>query len=379
MPVTLEGFTSPDIQERRLRMQAKFEELSGLVVNWDASEEFIAIMLEVALSEIMEVGEAPQAIWDATSPNNATGRALENIAALALITRNAETFSRATVTLGGTPGIFVPAGKVITHNVTKTRWRLLEDATIPADVIVEAETPGAVPAAVGTLTVIATAVSGWTSVTNAASATLGRPVETDAELRARRLRELARASTGTVPSITSAVADVDGVTGVKVVANNTGTDITVGGFTIPNTGVLVLVLPDPLTLDEQALLGTALLGVVGAGTRTVGAESVAVVDSGVEYTFYFDYATVVTVPVIVSTTLYPGYALVDVEDAINEALVDHFATLAIGGDVLLLPILGALADIQGLKSATVLLFATAADYVVADTQIAQFSGTATVT
>jgi uncharacterized phage protein gp47/JayE len=296
-----------------------------------------------------------------------------------LITRNAETFSRATVTLGGTPGIFVPAGKVITHNVTKTRWRLLEDATIPADVIVEAETPGAVPAAVGTLTVIATAVSGWTSVTNAASATLGRPVETDAELRARRLRELARASTGTVPSITSAVADVDGVTGVKVVANNTGADITVGGFTIPNTGVLVLVLPDPLTLDEQALLGTALLGVVGAGTRTVGAESVAVVDSGVEYTFYFDYATVVTVPVIVSTTLYPGYALVDVEDAINEALVDHFATLAIGGDVLLLPILGALADIQGLKSATVLLFATAADYVVADTQIAQFSGTATVT
>lgn len=379
MTVTLEGYTSPDIQERRLRMRAKFEELSGFVVNWDDAEEFISIMLEVALSEIMEVGEAPQAIWDATNPNNATGRALENIASLALIERNGETFSRATVALGGTPGIFVPAGKVVTHVTTKTRWRTLEDATIPADVIVEAEVPGSVPAAVGTLSVIATAVSGWTTVTNAAAATLGSPAEADSELRGRRLRELARAATGTVPSITNAVASVGGITGVKVVANNTGADLLVGGFTIPNTGVLVLVLPDPLTTTEQAALGTALLGVVGAGTRTEGGYSVEVVDAGVTYTFQFDYATVVNVAVAVATTLEPGYALVDVEDTINTALVSYFATLAIGGDVRLLPILGALDDIQGLKSATVTLGGVGADYAIADTEIAQFSGTATVT
>lgn len=377
MPLSSTGFTVEDMNVRRERLQAAFEAASGIVPDWNSNEEFIAIMVDVVVAELQSLAEAHQGLWDVYSPNNATGRALENIAALAGISRRAATFSRATVTLGGTGGVVVPAGKIVRHATTKTRWVLLEDVTLPGDGIVEAEGAGPLTASPGTLTEIVTPVTGWSTTTNAASASLGSEEETNAELRARRLAELARASTGTVPSIQSAVGDVDGVTGVRVVANNTGADITVGAFTVPNTCILVLVLPDPLTVDEKTALADALLSVVSAGTRTVGGEACSTVIDGVTYNFLFDYATEVSVNVQVTVTPEAGFDVADLEPEIEEALTDYFDTLAIGGDVRLLPIWGALDAIEGIEAVSVLIGGVASDFAVADTEIA-IPGTFTV-
>lgn len=375
MPITDAGFTIEDAPTRLARMRAKFEELSGLTPNWDDEDEFVSILMTVLNAELQTEAETPQAIWDAYSPNNATGRANQNLAAMALLEPITASASRAVVSLSGTSGVVVPAGKIVRHSGTKTRWTLLEDGTIPGDVIVESATTGPVTAAVGTLTEIVTPVLGWSGSTNAAAAALGRLAESDAELRRRRVDALGASSTGTVPAINTAVLAVDGISGVKVVANNTGAPLTIGAYTVADTRVLVMVLPDPLTTGEKAALAGALARTVAAGNKTVGPEACSTTIGGTTYNFLFAYADVVPVSVFVSTTLSPGYTVPDVEDAVNAALADYFAALAIGGDVLLLPIYGRIADITGIESVYVTLNGVAENFLVADSEIAQLGTT----
>jgi uncharacterized phage protein gp47/JayE len=357
-------------------MQAKFEELSGKSPNWNDSEEFVAIMMAVVNAELQTEAETQQAVWDAYSPNNATGRANENIAALALLERIPASASRAVVSLSGTPGVIVPAGKIVRHATTKTRWTLLEDVTLPDAGIFECSETGPVPAGVGTLTSIVTPVSGWSSSTNTA-ATLGRVAETDAELRARRVRALGQASTGTIASISSAVLAVDGITGVLVVDNRTDFDVTVGAFTVAPTKILVMVLPDPLVTDEKTALAEALVSTVAAGTRTVGDETCETSVDGVTYSFNFAYADVRSVDVDVTLSLSSGYELEDVEQAVRDALADYFSLLQIGGNVLLLPVYGKIADIPGITEVVLEFDGSPTNLSLAASEIAQL-GTVTV-
>jgi len=377
MPISSTGFTVETFDSRMARLRAAFEADAGITPDWDSDEEFISILFDVVGAELQTIAEAHQALWDAYAPNNASGRALENIAAIAGISRIPASRSRATVTLGGTPGTVVPAGKIIRHASTKTRWTLLEDVIVPGSGIVEAETTGPVSAAPGTLTEIVTPVGGWSSVTNADSAALGSVTESDARLRARRNAELARASTGTIPSISAAVLGVDGISGAKVVANDTGVTTTVGSFVLPHASIIVLVLPDPLTANEKSALAAAMLSVVPAGILTVGAESCSTALNGVTYSFAYDHATSSVVNVAVTISPKPGFTVADLEPEVENAITAYFGDLAIGGDVRLLPIWGALDNIAGVEAVTVLLNGVGADFTIADTEIATL-GTITV-
>lgn len=380
MPLTDAGFVVESANERLLRMQADFEERSGKSPNWDDAEEFVAIMLQVLNAELQTEAEALQAVWDAYSPNNATGRANQNLAALALLEPIPASPSRVVLTVAGTSGVVIPAGKIVRHSGTKTRWRILEDIEITpgAQVIAQSVDSGPIPAAPDTLTEIVTPVAGWTGVTNFEQATLGRSDETDAQLRIRRTAALGNTSYGTVPAISQAVLNVDGITGVRVVANNTDADLTVGAFTVAPTRILVMVLPDPLTTDEKADLADALQRTLPAGNKSIGDEACSTTVDGVTYSFLFAYADIVTINIEVNTTLKPGYALEDVEDAIGETIAEYFSELQIGGDVGRLPLYGRLADIEGVLTAALLIDGVDADYSVADSQIAQL-GTVTVT
>lgn len=377
MPITEAGFIVESASDRLVRMQAKFEELSGKSPNWDDSEEFVAILMAVLNAELQTEAETQQAVWDAYSPNNATGRANENLAALALLERIPASASRAVVSLSGTPGVIVPAGKIVRHATTKTRWTLLEDVVLPDAGIFQCNETGPVPAGVGTLTSIVTPVSGWTSCTNTA-ATLGRVQETDAELRARRVRSLGQASTGTVASINAAVLNVDGVTGALVYANNTDTAQLIGAFDVEPTKILVMVLPNPLTAGEKEALAVALTSTVAAGTRTVGDETCSASVGGVTYSFYFAYADTVIVDVDAELTLKSGYELEDVEQAVADAAEEYFSQLQIGGSVLLLPMYGKISDIPGIDDVVLKFNGTTANLFLANSEIAQL-GDVTVT
>lgn len=373
MPMTTSGYLAPDIADVRSEFRTRFQTLAGFTPDWNV-DDALTVLSEVCISLIMENAEAVQNIYDAFNPNNATGRPLENLAALALVERQPATKSRASVTMTGVGGTVVPSGRVIENTVTKTRWVLTTNVTLAGGSgtgIFEAELDGAVPADAGTLTRIVTPVAGWNAATNPAQATLGREEERDDELRLRRLQSLGAASTGTISAIQAAIDSLEWSVGVRVIDNPTDAPVTIGAFTLTPHSVLVLLLPSIITLDEEQELGQAMLRTIAAGIATNGGEAVTVVDDNlIEYTFLYDYATSVVVDVDYLVELYPGYALVDIEDAAEAAIEDYFTGLRAGGDVRLLPLLAAFDEIEGVKSATIELNTVAANFTIADTEVA---------
>lgn len=74
----------------------------------------------------------------------------------------------------------------------------------------------------GDLNTIVTLVAGWTSVNNVGAGTVGRTLESDAELRARYPLGVFRLGAATLPSLAPNILnDVIGVTAVKVYENDT--------------------------------------------------------------------------------------------------------------------------------------------------------------
>lgn len=174
---------------------------------------------------IANLDEQVQYAYMSRDPSTAIGQALEDIADYAGIRRLDATPSTATVTVSGTNGTIIPAGKRVRQWITGTLWALDSEVTIagPTDVNVTAVEAGALSAPQGTLTEIADPVAGWQSVTNSDAAALGRNVESDTQLRQRRDLSVALPSQNQVDSIFAAVSNVDGVTQARVYENPEGT------------------------------------------------------------------------------------------------------------------------------------------------------------
>lgn len=376
MPLDSTGFRPYTETEIRARFQQTYEAESGEAPDWD-EDTFLGAFSEAVIAEVVLNSQGTAQVYDALKLDNATGRSLENLSEFLLIEREEATASRATVTLTGTAATVVPAGKRIQQTVTETIWVTLEDVTIggggTADVLVECLTDGPEPAPAGTLTRIVTPVSGWTSVTNAAVADIGSARETDAELRARRQRSLTKGTTGTVPGIAAEIEGLSFVNTALVVENDSLFDLTVGSFTLPGKSYLLLVDPSSLTAEEEQLLAAKLFEVSDTGIKQVGTQTASVTYRGNDYPQYWDYATSVSVPLTITLTLADGYVLADVQEEVETNITAYFGTLSIGDDVRLLGVFGAIDDVDGVVSATVLIDGVAADKAIAATQVATYN------
>lgn len=160
--------------------------------------------------------------YRSVDPMSAVGQQLDRLALISGLTRHAATHSTATVAFAGVSGTVIPAGTQVRNTQTDTLWATDGYVTIAnghASVGVTCQTPGAQPAAAGTLSVIATPVGGVQAVTNAAAASLGRDAESDTLLRVRRNLSVARPSNNQVDSIFAALANLEGVKRVRVYEN----------------------------------------------------------------------------------------------------------------------------------------------------------------
>lgn len=156
------------------------------------------------------------------------------------------------------------------------------------------QTDGAIPAAVGSLTIVDGTI-GFASaaITSSSVVTLGTTAMTDAQLKASRNRRLYAQGLGSVGAIRAHVLGVDNVTSVNVIENISGQFATaVNGVTFTkNYGVYVCVYGAATDADIGAALWAAHggspfdMGATGQGTQT----TVAVTDpySGVSYTIGF--------------------------------------------------------------------------------------------
>lgn len=172
--------------------------------------------------------ELAQALYSGFDPSQATGDAFERIAEITGTFREGATKSTVDCTVNVDDGFSAVAGDMVAHVDGDPDARFVNAEAVSntsgaaADLTVpfEAEDTGPVRANAGTLTVIASPLAGWNSVTNPLDATLGEVIEPDSDMRPRREDELAQSSS-TLQGVRSAVLDLEGIDSVTALENDT--------------------------------------------------------------------------------------------------------------------------------------------------------------
>lgn len=189
------------------------------------SEDPAMQVVQVPLDAVDQAWQMGQIVFEQFDPTKAVGASLSSLVELNGIERQPSTPSTATVSLTGTAATYIPAGQLVSDVDNTVQWRTDFDVTLDGSglgqVGVTSLTFGPVAAAAGTLTSIVTSVPGWATVINPTAASLGRDVESDTELRLRRTKSTMAPAASPVESVYANLANVPGVTYVRVYQNNT--------------------------------------------------------------------------------------------------------------------------------------------------------------
>jgi uncharacterized phage protein gp47/JayE len=192
------------------------------------------------------------AIYASFSPVTAQGVGLSRVVKINGLRREVPSNSTAVLTIVGTAGTIVTNG--IAQDTLSQQWALPVSVVIPTggsiNVTGTAVLPGAIQAAANSITGIFTPTQGWQTVNNSAAATVGAPVETDSQLRARQVVSTANPSSTVLEGTYGAVANVAGVEFVAVWENETGST---DGNGQPGHSIFVVVEGGDLTDIASAI------------------------------------------------------------------------------------------------------------------------------
>lgn len=221
----------------------------------------------------------------------------------------------------------------------------IEDTSISITVEAQSLLAGPYEASIASINEIVTPISGWDAVSNLEQASVGRNIETDAELRRRAALETVSADGGTLEAVKRTVEAVTGV--IYVSAEENDTAATVG--LLPEHSIHITVVGG----DDQDIvdaIGTSK----AAGISTYGGESGTWTDStGNTHTIYFSRVDEINPYFIVNLTTDANYPA-DGDDLVAAAMEatewDHGQDLL---NYLLVTAIGA-ADIPGILTISVL-------------------------
>ena len=291
-----------------------------------------------------------QLVYDQSSPQTAIGAGLDRQVKMNGLARDPFTFSTAVLSLTGTEGALLV--NCFAQDQAGNLWALPPSLNLSfgtTHVTATCTTPGAVSADPGAINIIATPVSGWTppyaTVTNAAAAVPGNPVETDSQLRARQSVSVA------LPSLTPITGTVAAVLATKNVTRVAPGYPTPGGpgTSIENPTGVVDSWGNPahsITMvvegGADADVGSAIYAKKTIGCFTSGTTSVVVSDpvTGFTNTISF-YRPSYTQPYIgVYVKGLAGFTTATAT-AIQAALVAYLSSLAIGEEVVYSSLYGA--------------------------------------
>ncbi|MGH8709750.1 MAG: baseplate J/gp47 family protein [Burkholderiales bacterium] len=270
-----------------------------------------------------------QAVYCSFSPLTAIGDALSRNVRLNGIKRLIPSFSTVDLTVTGTVGTVILNGQA--RDSTQQNWNLPASVTIPIGgtitVTATAVEIGAIFAAVGTITTIATPTLGWLSVTNLTAATPGEPVETDAQLRIRQKQSVALPSQTVLDGLVGDIAGIPDVIRAKAYENDSGvTDI---NGVPPHSIALVVDGGDAQEIGDRIHLRKTL------GTGTFGEVVIQSLDSkGLPTVVRFFRPAVVTIKVSVIIQILFGFQstlIANIQDAVSA----YLRSLDIGEDVIL--------------------------------------------
>lgn len=325
--VTPAGITAPPYSDILASLQASFQAIYGTDVYLGADSQD-GQLLAIVAKAVDSANQACIAVYNSFSPTNAQGAGLSSLVQINGLTRSVASASQADLTIVGTVG------------VTLTNCQARDDAghlwsipttTIPSGgtILVTATCTelGAIAAPAASITAIATPTFGWTSVTNAAPATLGDPLETDATLRQRQVQSVALPSTTILAGLRGALLALTGVSQAVVYENDTSTTDSNG---IPEHSISCVVEGGNITEVGQTILARKT-----PGTGTYGSTTVVVHDVySTPYSINFYPPTTVAIKAGITLHSLTGYSSA-VADAIKQSVADYVNALPIGQSVFL--------------------------------------------
>jgi len=208
--VTPTGFVKPTfealLEERNADQRANIS--PGLKLDEESPQ---GQMNRISVRQLKDAWDALEKCYNAFDPDKTVDFLLTALCKLTGTAREGATKSKVTATVNLDTGTELIAGTHLASVVGKptVRFTPVANYTATADgnvpLVFESEIAGPIAADAGTLTVIATALTGWNSVTNAGDALLGKLADTDQILRIKREAQLAAAGSNTARAI---VADL---------------------------------------------------------------------------------------------------------------------------------------------------------------------------
>lgn len=285
-------------------------------------------LLALFAAAINDANAMAVSVYNAFSPATAQGAGLSSNVKLNGLTRHVPTQSTAEVLIIGQAGTIITNG-IISDQNDAHKWSLPASVTIPLagqlSVTATAQELGALTATPNTLTKILNPTRGWQSVNNAAAATTGAPIESDADLRRRQAGSTALPARTTLAGVLAQVAAVAGVTRSAGYENDT---ISTDANGLPPSSLCIVALG-----GSAAAIASAIALKKPPGCKTHGAVSTNVIDqAGVPSTIKYDPLTLVPITINISITALSGY-LSTTGTALVQALADFVSALPIGTSV----------------------------------------------
>lgn len=330
--VNAQGIQAPSYAEILEYFTAQAQTIFGSDINLDADTQD-GQLLAIFASAINDVNAQAIATYNQFNPNTAVGVGLDSAVKTNGIMRNVATYSTVDVVLVGQAGTTINNGMV--SDDFGNNWMLPSQVIIPVSgqitVTATAENVGAVEASPNSITTIETPTRGWQSVTNPQTAVSGVPVETDANLRKRQNASTSMASQSVWEGILSTVSNLEGVTQVSGIRNDSNETSSEG---VPPHSIAVVVEGG----DVQGIAKAIFLK-KGEGVGTYGTTLGTYNDSfGVKNAVKFTRPTKVSIFATLKIVRTPSY--VDtVGEEIKQRIADYVNALSIGKDVVITRVL----------------------------------------
>jgi len=357
------GLNIDALEDRIAAVKAALRSL--ISANFDLStDQPSGQLVEIQCERTQSALELLRSVYSGWDPDNATGHALTALSLISGTQRRAATFGTVTLTVNLNGGTTLPAGSVaaVSGDLTN-RWVTDADVVAPAGPAADypcaatCEASGPIQALLGTITVRATLVPGWNSVTNAADAAEGLAEETDTALRRRREQELALGGSTTVDAIRAELLELVGMVSVDVFEN----DLDVAAAGMPPHSVWSVIWDGAGGAVANTDIAEVIFEEKAGGVRAYGYTVVTHTDEqgnthqiGFTRAAQIAIAVEVTIPAANRGADYPGDAAV--AQAIGDWADDYFAP---GVDVYRSEIVGVVVALPGVENVSLCRLALA--------------------
>ncbi len=252
-------------------------------------------MVEIIVQAIVDMYELMAQVYSSFDPDVSIGRILDQRAAINGVVRRGATYTLQTVSVTVSqaltlPGLdTAPLSPFTVADSAGNQFQLVTTYSFGAAgtqaLVFQAAQLGPVETVIGTITQIVTTTLGVASVNNGvAASSVGIAEEPDSQLRIRRSNSVSLPSRGYLEGLIGALLDVDGVTDVEVLENDTNST---DGDGIPGHTIWCIVAG-----GAEADIGEAIYKKRNAGCGMKGDESVLVPQvDGTTFEVKFDRPT----------------------------------------------------------------------------------------